>query len=165
MSDRASAPESAKLLKAALRTTFPATRFSVTLGRGTAYGMADVRWTDGPTVKAVQPILNQFEGEGFDGMTDSAYPKFAPLADGRRSGLRLINWSRHISLDLARRCVAQIAPYWGVEPVELVPDHNGKGWEIVGGDRKIRNDVPDYWTTHIYRASGDASLYHREMVA
>lgn len=37
----ATAPESAKLLKAALRAAFPAVKFSVRLSRGTAYGWCD----------------------------------------------------------------------------------------------------------------------------
>ena len=58
----ASAPESAKMLKAALHKAFPACRFSVRLSRGTGYGCAHVNWTDGPTVARVEPILRAYEG-------------------------------------------------------------------------------------------------------
>ena len=92
MPDYASAPESAKLLKQALKQAFPATRFSVRLSRGTGYGDCHVSWTDGPTEKLVESeVIRRFEGHGFDGMTDIRYHKDARLADGRQSGLRLIS--------------------------------------------------------------------------
>src|SRR5690348_4677246 len=104
----ASAPESAKLLKQALRRAFPAVKFSVTLDRGTAYGCANVGWTDGPTTRLVDAVVAPFSGEGFDGMTDSSYHIRATLSDGRQSGLRLISTSRRVSPALARKAAAQV---------------------------------------------------------
>lgn len=91
--------ETSKLLKRELAKRFPATRFSVRLSRGTGWGNCHVSWTDGPTVKLVREVTRPFEGEGFDGSTDSTYHIDAKLSDGRQSGLSLILEERSISPD------------------------------------------------------------------
>ena len=157
MQDHASAPESAKALKRVLREAFPATTFSVKLSRGTGYGYCHVSWTDGPTVGVVDAVCAPFEGEGFDGMTDSSYSKFGTLPDGRATGLRGILTGRKISAALARRCVAQIAAYWGVDPVEVT--EGPCGFQVEAGHRRIREDVSHDWDSSIFRVAGDRTLY------
>jgi hypothetical protein len=73
MKTRMSAVEGAKLLRTTLKQTFPGTKFSVKLSRGTAYGYCDVNYQDGPALADVKRIADGFEGEGFDGMIDMAY--------------------------------------------------------------------------------------------
>lgn len=65
--------ESIKLLKKTLRKEFPGVKFSVRGDRGTAYGWANIKWTDGPTEAMVKSIASPFATQGFDGMTDSTY--------------------------------------------------------------------------------------------
>lgn len=68
-----SVTETAKLVRAALKKSFPSVKFSV---RSDSYaGGASIRvfWTDGPTRKDVEAIIKQFEGGGFDGMQDLKY--------------------------------------------------------------------------------------------
>jgi hypothetical protein len=65
-----SAAETAKLIRAQLKKTFPGTKFSV---RSSTYSMGasvDVTWTDGPADTMVEPICRQFNGSNFDGMID-----------------------------------------------------------------------------------------------
>lgn len=67
--------ETAKLIRAALKPAFPGIRFSV---RSSSYaGGASVRieWTDGPTTRAVDDVVNAYAGAGFDGMIDLKYGK------------------------------------------------------------------------------------------
>lgn len=91
----ASPAESAKALRSALREQFPSVKFSVTLSRGAgSYGNCSVRWTDGPSGTEVYAVTTLFAGQEFDAMTDSTYSRPAFLADGRRSGLGLINLRR-----------------------------------------------------------------------
>lgn len=75
MKNRMSAVEGAKLLRTTLKQTFPGTKFSVVLSRGTAYGYCDVSYKDGPAYEEVNSIADGFEGKGFDGMIDMAYRK------------------------------------------------------------------------------------------
>lgn len=70
---RLSAAETAKLVRAALKRNFPGVKFSV---RSDTYSMGasiDVRWTDGPCARVVDPIVKQFAGGGFDGSIDLKY--------------------------------------------------------------------------------------------
>ena len=68
--DWPSCAETASLVRAALKQSFPGVKFSV---RSDTYSMGasiDVRWTDGPSSKAVEKVAKQFEGADFDGMID-----------------------------------------------------------------------------------------------
>lgn len=66
-------PEAAKLIRKALKAAFPATKFSVRSQRYSGGSSIDVRWTDGPSGKAVKAITDQFQGSGFDSMIDLKY--------------------------------------------------------------------------------------------
>jgi hypothetical protein len=63
----------AKLMREALKTAFPNTKFSVRISRYAGGHSIDAYWTDGPTGEQVKPILDRFDGQGFDGMTDCSY--------------------------------------------------------------------------------------------
>ena|ERR1041385_7359311 len=157
--ERLSAVDSAKLLRQALKTHFPATKFSVTLDRGTAYGCASVRWTDGPTVRLVDTIVDPFSGEGFDGSIDCAYHIDTNIANGQRSGLRLISTSREISYCLAVKAAAKVADYFGV-PTPTITDC-GHYWRVEN-DKHMVGAFNEYWSTMIHRAASDASQYNRD---
>jgi hypothetical protein len=66
--------ETLRRMKADLRREFPRVKFSVRRSRGTGYGFVYVGWTDGPRAADVRDVVAQYEGEGFDGMTDSSFP-------------------------------------------------------------------------------------------
>lgn len=62
--------ETAKIIRAELAEAFPGVKFSV---RSKSYSMGcsiSVRWTNGPSVKAVEAITDCRYGHGFDAMTD-----------------------------------------------------------------------------------------------
>lgn len=161
---RATPAESAKLLKQALHRRFPATAFSVRLSRGTGYGNCHISWTDGPTVALVDAVASPFEGQGFDGSTDSSYSITTWLPDGRSSGLRLINTSREISYTLACKAAAQVAAYFGVAlPTITLLDEKCQYWRVEN-DNSTVPAFDEYWSTMIYRAASDASRYRSERV-
>lgn len=65
-----SVAETAKLVRKALKESFPGVKFSV---RSKSYSMGasiSIGWTDGPNTKQVEAVSNAFEGAYFDGMTD-----------------------------------------------------------------------------------------------
>lgn len=70
-----SATDTAKHVRAALRTEFPGTRFSVRSDNGNALRIS---WTDGPPTKTVDPIVNRFKGSDWSGYTESTTPR-API--------------------------------------------------------------------------------------
>ena len=65
--------ETAKLIRVQLAKKFPAVKFSV---KSRSYSMGssiDIHWTDGPTAKDVDAVVQGFCGGGFDGMIDLKY--------------------------------------------------------------------------------------------
>lgn len=62
-----SAKDTTRLIRQALKAAFPTTKFSVRLSAG---GSANIHWTDGPTVDAVNAIAGYYAGSTFDGMID-----------------------------------------------------------------------------------------------
>ena len=70
MSQFLSCAETAKMIRAALKESFPKVRFGV---RSHVYsGGASIRvtWTDGPNTAQVESIVQRFSGAVFDGMID-----------------------------------------------------------------------------------------------
>lgn len=70
---RIDATEVAKIIRRRLKATFPKTKFSVRVDRGSMHSSVDIRWTDGPTSAMVDAITGQYQGGGFDGMIDMSY--------------------------------------------------------------------------------------------
>ena len=151
--------ETSKLLKRALAKRFPATRFSVKLSRGTAWGNCHVSWTDGPSTKLVKEITRQYEGSGFDGMTDSQFHIDNPLADGRQTGLSMILEQRHISAKFAQRLADAVASFYGVDSPQ-VTQNGSEYWEIA--DRANVASSGESWYTLIHRASQDRESIQRQ---
>jgi hypothetical protein len=69
-----STKEAAKMLREGLKNQFPSVKFSVTMGRGTAAAWIDIAYTDGPTETAVREFAFRYQGQQFNGMTDSYDP-------------------------------------------------------------------------------------------
>lgn len=65
-----SVTETAKLMRDALRSAFPGVRFSVRSDFYAGGASIRVRWTDGPTLAAVDRVVKVYEGATFDGMRD-----------------------------------------------------------------------------------------------
>lgn len=64
--------ETATLIRRALKSAFPETKFSVRKDTGSACAWINVSWVDGPTDSEVEDIAHRYEGQRFDGMTDSS---------------------------------------------------------------------------------------------
>lgn len=79
MTDYISAADTAKLIRVQLKAKFPGIKFSVKSSVYSGGASIDVAWTDGPTSKMVDAVVQPFGGGGFDGMIDMAYSKYAYL--------------------------------------------------------------------------------------
>lgn len=64
------AAETAKLIRAALKTEFPTVKFSVRSDTYAGGASVRVRWTDGPTSSQVDAVTGAYAGADFDGMVD-----------------------------------------------------------------------------------------------
>jgi hypothetical protein len=67
---RYSCAETAKLLRASLKATFPGVKFSVRSSTYSGGASINVRWTDGPRTFEVKAVTDRYEGATFDGMID-----------------------------------------------------------------------------------------------
>jgi hypothetical protein len=65
--------ETANLIRAALKRTFPGVKFSVRSSTYSGGGAIDIAWMDGPTWAAVDLVVKQYESKRFDGMIDMGY--------------------------------------------------------------------------------------------
>lgn len=65
--------DTAKLIRAALKRSFPRTKFSVRSRSYSGGSSIDIGWEDGPAARLVEHIVGQFQGGRFDGMIDLAY--------------------------------------------------------------------------------------------
>jgi hypothetical protein len=65
-----SCAETAKLVRAALKESFPGIKFSVKSSVYSGGASINVSYENGPTVAQVKAVVNMFEGAYFDGMTD-----------------------------------------------------------------------------------------------
>jgi hypothetical protein len=78
-----SVAESAKLIRAALKKAFGKQKFSVRSSSYAGGASVSIAWTDGPTTKAVDAVVQPFSSRGFDGSIDMAYSKTSyMLPDG-----------------------------------------------------------------------------------
>lgn len=64
--------DTAKMIRAALKVAFPATKFSVRKGTGTGSSWLSVSWEDGPTDRMVDDVTINYQGSYYTG-DDSVY--------------------------------------------------------------------------------------------
>jgi hypothetical protein len=73
----------AKLIRKALKESFPGVKFSVRSDVYSGGSSINVSWTDGPTSKMVEAVAKTFQGAYFDGMQDYKGSTFA-MIDGEQ---------------------------------------------------------------------------------
>lgn len=114
-----SVTDTAKLVRADLKKHFPGVRFSVRSSKYAGGASLDIRWTDGPTLREVDDVVQRYAGATFDGMTDSTTYHDAEL-DGRvvHFGADYVITQRDISRELEDAISATVCEYYGHEPIE-----------------------------------------------
>ena len=132
-----SCAETAKLVRQALKESFPDVKFSV---KSSVYsGGASIRvgWTDGPTSKQVDPILHSFEAAYFDGMIDYKGSRYHAL-DGQpvHFGADFLFTDRDYSDALIARAIESVSTgYGGCDPLTVEDYKQGRAhyWKQSGG--------------------------------
>lgn len=112
--------ETAKMVRAALRESFPGVKFSV---KSRSYSMGasiNINYVDGPTNAQVKAVIGVFEGSYFDGMTDYKGSNYSSL-DGEevRFGADFIFVNRKFSFGLFTELVARACKYYGYAMPEI----------------------------------------------
>lgn len=119
-----SCAETAKLVRQALKESFPGVKFSV---RSEVYaGGASIRvnYTDGPADKLVEQVAKAFEGSYFDGMIDYKGSVYHQV-DGKpvRFGADFVFVNRHHTDAMIDKALREVARRFGC-PVHSVEDFN-----------------------------------------
>ena len=132
--------ETAKLIREALKQAYPEVKFSVRLSRYSGGCSIDASWTDGPTAREVNDILDTFNGQGFDGMQDLSYHCGRRTFKGEQVDFHsgYVRGQRDISAQFLRLVAARVAKECNL----LAPPVNDKGY-IEGNYHEIR--APYQW--------------------
>jgi len=111
-----SCAETAKLVRSALKESFPGVKFSVTSKTYSGGASINVNYVDGPTYEQVKAVVNVFEGSYFDGMTDYKGFNYSSI-DGQevRFGADFIFVNRSYSVGLFTDLVANACCYYGYQ--------------------------------------------------
>lgn len=114
-----STTETAKLIRAALKESFPTIKFSVKSDKYAGGCSIDVRWTDGPSTAMVEAIAKTFQGGYFDGMTDYKGSTYA-LVDGIATKFcaDFVQCHRSNSDAAVERAIAQVGRKYGAEAIQ-----------------------------------------------
>ena len=109
-----SCAETAKLVRAALKESFPGVKFSVKSSVYSGGASINIRYENGPTYKQVKEVASMFEGAYFDGMTDYKGSNYGSL-DGNevRFGADFIFVNRDFSLGFLESNVKAACEYYG----------------------------------------------------
>jgi hypothetical protein len=108
--------DTAKLIRAALKESFPAVKFSVTSSQYAGGASINIRYVDGPTSGQVQKVIGVFEGSYFDGMQDYKGQNYANL-DGEevKFGADFIFVNRKSSVQALETATQQVCQMYGVD--------------------------------------------------
>lgn len=125
----------AKLVRQALKESFPGQKFSVRSSSYAGGASIDVSWQDGPNSRQVDSVLGQFEGAYFDGMIDYKGSRSHRL-DGQpvHFGADFVHGSRKYSDAMVERAIALAVAKFGGQPISVADYHSGGAWNWRNAD-------------------------------
>lgn len=121
--------ETAKLVRAALKESFPGVKFSVRSSSYSGGASISVNHTDGPNSDQVKQVLGTFEGAYFDGMIDYKGSRYHTL-DGQpvSFGANFVSGSRDYSDQQVARGIAMAVSKFGGQPISVDDYRQGRAW-------------------------------------
>lgn len=133
MAQYLSCAETAKLVRAALKESFPGVKFSVRSSVYAGGASININYVNGPTAEQVKGVISVFEGSYFDGMTDYKGSNYNTL-DGQevRFGADFIFVNRKFTVAYLEMFVDQAAAALGFAKPKVVD--NGFGARLDGAD-------------------------------
>lgn len=157
----------AVLVRSILKGAFPATKFSVRTPTYSMSSSVEIRWTDGPTTKAVDALVGCLAMGSFDGMTDgfdynTGADRFV-IVNGQtyKTGCRYVTTMRRTSPELARKAAEQVAAFYGVTAPAITVNQWGS-WNVETGNTSAHKFSGYDWTDLIYQATSDRSRFRQE---
>jgi hypothetical protein len=115
-----SCSETAKLVRAALKESFPGIKFSVTSSVYSGGASINIKYQDGPTCEQVKAVVSNFEGSYFDGMTDYKGSNYSSMNGVNvRFGADFIFVNRKYSMTFFAGAVEAVCKYYGYAMPQL----------------------------------------------
>lgn len=164
MSKYMSVVDTAKLIRKALKESFPSVKFSVRSEKYAGGASVNVSWTDGATISMVDPILNMFKGAYFDPMIDYQ-GSITSTYDGEevKFGAQYISSDRDYSNEAIEKALARLKrkypEKWNklkVEPtVEGYNNNRGTWWSVLFFDdgNGLKDSLLDAINEELYKFS------------
>jgi len=124
----------AKNVRFELKAAFPGVKFSVKTQRYTGGDSLNVAWTDGPTTKQVDAIIQKYQGGSFNGMEDY-YEYGNNVFNDIFGDAKYVFANRSYSNALVAECIAKAVAEFGGEPITVDDYRNGRAhyWSNGGG--------------------------------
>ncbi|WP_027730081.1 LPD29 domain-containing protein [Variovorax paradoxus] len=118
-----SCAETAKLIRKALKESFPGIKFSVRSSVYSGGASVSVGWTDGPNRAQVEAVAGVFKGAYFDGSIDLKGSTYA-LIDGEQVsfGADYVFCRREYSDAMVDKAIAAVCRFWGIPLVATADD-------------------------------------------
>ena len=113
----------AKNIRIELAKAFPGVKFSVKGKSFSGGDSIDVAWTDGPTSKQVDAIINKYSAGSFDGMTDSYNYSNSAWIEAFGDA-KYIMANRHYSNALVVKAMEKIMAEYGDREAPTVEQYN-----------------------------------------
>ena len=126
MAQYLSCAETAKLVRAALKESFPGVKFSVKSSVYSGGASINIRYENGPSYDQVKAVVGMFEGAYFDGMTDYKGSNYGSL-DGQevRFGADYIFVNRKFTKSFLEGAVESVCKYYGLAVPNVVEGYDG----------------------------------------
>lgn len=124
--------QTAKLLRQALKESFPGAKFGVITRKYAGGASIDVTWTDGPNHYQVNQLAQEFAGSYFDGGIDYKGSRYHTL-DGEpvSFGANFIFCSRESSDAAVERAIATVRNEYGADcGATVVTFRKGQLWNV-----------------------------------
>jgi hypothetical protein len=152
-----SCADTAKLVRAALKETFPGVKFSVKSSVYAGGASINVAYTDGPSAGQVEAVAKAFQGAYFDGMTDYKGSNYNTL-DGQavRFGADFIFVNRKFTAPTLTGIVVQVCNYYGFDNEILIDDGNSFGAYIKAVGANADSEARGFTAYDIDRIIRDA---------
>lgn len=142
-----SCAETAKLVRAALKESFPGIKFSVKSSVYSGGASINVSYENGPTTEQVKAVVGMFEGSYFDGMTDYKGYNYYTMGGVEVSfGANFIFVNRKMTKGFLEGAVQAACEYYGYAMPEIVESTFGayiaRGLDF-DTERRIMQKVQD----------------------
>ena len=118
-------------VKRELKAAFPKVKFSIRTSRFSGGNDLTVEWTDGPTKKQVDEIINQYSGGSFDGMIDlyEYNTGDARSFTNTYGSAKYVSSTRNHSREALQKAADEVAKKWNVEVPEVkISDYDGHAY-------------------------------------